>query len=177
MGGSRGIFVAARDGGRGNWAHEALGLQVGNEHHDHARQHRGDADGQRQPPRIGGDGGDGDDDADKPHRRSHARLVDGDAHDQVAHHIPVVCPGVALPVQHGAEQQEGHNHADDDREDQVERAHHDQVGQLLGQPVDFGHGQKVEDERHDGDGADDVRPEHQGGIDRPLGSHEPPHAA
>ena len=110
--------------------------------------------------RVDGDvRGAGQDDADEPHRGRHHGLVDGDAQHQVAHHVWIVGFGIALPVQHRAEEQEGYGNSDNHGEDEVHRGDTHQAWQLGGKVLDFRHRKEIEDECHDRDGADEVRTE------------------
>ena len=111
-----GILEAACHGLRRHGAHEALRLQVGQEHDEAAGQSRRNAHDDGQPRRVLARKYHRQKDAHQPDTRGHPGLVERDAQDQVAHHIGIVVIGTALPVQHRPEQPQGHRDANDDGE-------------------------------------------------------------
>ena len=162
----RGVLEAARQRGRGDGAHEALGLQVG--------QHGGDEGGQR-----GGGEDDGgqagvdtpsphsdDRGADTPHAHHNDGLQHRQPHDQVAHHVRVVPVGVALPFQHGPEQVQRDHHAQHHGDCRVDHAD----GAELPAEAEFAHfrhGDEVAHEQHAADRGDDVGSQHGRGVQGP----------
>ena len=152
---------------------QAFGLHVRHQRHHQPAQHGSHGNGDR-PPR-------GElrrhrrenHHADGPQHRARHGLQEGDAQHQMPDHVRVIGIWVALPAQHGGEEDQREHHASHDRENEITQISNRGDGVWAGQLACTAQRDEEAQEGRDGDRTHHVRHQNHRGIQGPVGAPDP----